>query len=85
MKSYFSETEYETNEKQVLSKAHFEFVHINNQQELSLLIDCDYYVLNIIKLNDIKDKAEKLHAASSQFIQMAIKTELHLAMDPVEI
>lgn len=85
IKSYFSEMEYETKEEQVLSKAHFELVHINNQRELSLLIDCDYYILEITNLNEMKSKAEKLHTASSQFIQTAIMPVLHQAMQPVEI
>lgn len=85
VKSYLSETEYETKDPDVLSKAHFEFVHVNDQPELSLLIDCDYYVMGITRLEDMMQKAEKLHASSSQFIQTAIKSELHLAMKPVEI
>lgn len=85
VKSYLSETEYETKEEEVLSKAHFEFVHVNDQPELSLLIDCDYYIMGITKLDQMATKAEKLHAASSQFIQTAITPELHEAMVPVEI
>lgn len=32
----------------------------------------------------MSQKAEKLHSASSQFIQTAIKTKLNDAMEPVE-
>ena len=85
VKSYLSETEYETKIEGVLSRAHFEFVHVNDQPELSLLIDCDYYSLGITKTEAMKAMSEKLHKASSQFIQTAITTELHEAMQPVEI
>lgn len=85
VKSYLSEIEYETKESGVLSKARFEFVHINDKPELSLLMDCDYYSLGITNLNSMREKANKLHEASSQFIQTSITTELHQAMKPVEI
>lgn len=85
IKSYVSETEYETAVENVLSKAHFEFVHINDQKELSLLIDCDYYQLDIIKLEERNNASEKLHLASSHFMQTAITEDLSKAMDPVEI
>ncbi len=85
VKSYLSETEYETKESGVISKAHFEFVHVNDMPELSLLIDCDYYYLGIVRADAMRDMSEKLHNASSQFIQTAITTELHEAMQPTEI
>ena len=85
VKSYLSETEYETKVEGALSKAHFEFVHVNEQPELSLLIDCDYFALGITKTDTMNAVAEKLHDASSQFIQTAITQELHEAMQPVEI
>lgn len=47
VKSYISEIEYETKIDKVLSKAHIELVHVNDQPELSLLIDCDYYSIEI--------------------------------------
>lgn len=85
VKSYVSEIEYETQIPDVLSKSHFEFVHINNNPELSLLIDCDYFCLKIIQLEKMIAVAEKLHTASSHFIQSAIKEDLSLAMKPMEI
>lgn len=85
VKTYLSETEYVTEVDGVLSKAHFEFVHVNEQPEVSLLIDCDYYSLGITKADAMKPAAEKLHDASSQFIQTAITKELHEAMLPMEI
>lgn len=85
VKSYLSETEYETKEAGVISKAHFEFVHVNDLPELSLLIDCDYYYLGIVRSDAMNGVSEKLHNASSQFIQTAITAELHEAMKPTEI
>lgn len=85
VKSYVSETEYETKIENILSKSHFEFVRINGQTELSLLIDCDYYYLGVTKKDDMISVAENLHDASSMFIQTAITDDLHKAMEPVEI
>lgn len=85
VKSYVSETEYETREKNVLTRAHVEFVHVNNQTEISLLLDCDYYTTGNIKLDDRKETAERLHNASSHFVQTSITKELEQAMQPVEI
>lgn len=85
VKSYLSETEYETKIEGVLSKTHFELVHVNDQAELSLLIDCDYYNLGITKADTMKAVAGRLHNASSQFLQTAITKKLHEAMQPVEL
>lgn len=85
VKAYLSETEYETIIPGILSKAHFEFVHVDEKTEISLLIDCDYYDMEITKLSMVNEKAELLHKASSQFIQKAITKKLHNAMQPVEI
>ena len=85
VKTYLSETEYETKEDRVLSKAHFEFVHVNDQAELSLLIDCDYYSVGMTKIEEMNNVAEKLHNASSQFIQTAITEKLHQAMQPIPV
>ena len=85
IKTYISEIEYESDESKVNSKAHFELVHLNNQPEMSFLLDCDYYSLGITALSQIRETAEKLHRASSKFLQSAIKDELHTAMGPREI
>lgn len=83
--NYISETEYKTKVNDVLSKTHFELVQMNDQSEISFLIDCDYYILKTIKIEQVKEKSEALHDASSHFIQSAITNRLHNAMGPTEI
>lgn len=85
IKSYISEIEYETDEVDVFSRTHFEFVRENAQAEISLLIDCDYFTLKVMEPDKIHEQIEKLHLASSQFMHSAITEELHKAMQPVEI
>lgn len=85
IKAFSSEIEYETKEANVLSRSHIEFVHVNDQPEMSLLIDCDYFTLGITKLAEMDNKSDKLHNASSLFIQTAITRKLHYALEPVEI
>lgn len=85
IKSYVSEIEYETQISDVFSKSHFELVHVNNNPELSFLIDCDYFTQNITHLSEMNKVADQLHTASSHFIQTAITDELSKAMKPVEI
>lgn len=85
VRSYVSETEYEIEKEQVLTRAHIELVRVNNQPEISLLLDCDYFTIGNTKLGDRKDTAERLHSASSHFIQTSITEELEQAMCPVEI
>lgn len=84
-KAYTSQIEYETGLKGILSTAHFELVHVNDKSELAFLIDCDYYKIDITKLEEMKNVAEDLHNASSNFIRSSISDELRQAMGPVEI
>ncbi len=85
VKSYVSISEYQTKIEGVLSTSRFELVHVNNEQDLSLLIDCDYYSMGVVDTENMNDLSEKLHDASSNFIQSAITEKLYTAMEPREL
>lgn len=85
IRSFVSEVEYQVPSSKALTKAHFELVHINNRAEISFLLDCDYFIQDVTKKEDMHDVVDVLHSASSHFISSAITEKLSEAMDPVEI
>ena len=85
VKYYSSDAEYQNPTDNTATKVHFELVHANNQKELSLLIDCDYYLQSVVENDKVNIMADKLHKNSSDFINNAITEKLSSAMEPVEI
>lgn len=85
VQSYASNLVYATETDGVLCAAHIELVHVDNQPELSLLMDCDYYTVGVTKNEQVRVVAGLLHNASSSFMQNAISEKLSLAMGPEEI
>lgn len=85
VRSFVSEAEYINADGKSFTKTHFEFVHVNNNKETSLLIDTDNFMPEITQKNELINVANQLHANSSNFIVKAIKKELSDAMEPVEI
>ena len=86
VKSYVSEIVYSTRIEDVLSRNHVELVHINNQKEVSLLLDCDYFIQGkTIGKEGVPECMEKLHDASHHFIDNAITDELYTIMKPIAI
>lgn len=83
--NYLTEAQLK-NDDGTYTKMHFELVHVNGSEELSFLIDCDYFVQSNCKIGEkALGDANILHNHSSSFIRMAIKDKLHNAMEPVEI
>lgn len=85
IKSYRANAEYQNSGSDIATKVHFELVHVNNQKELSLLIDCDYFSQSITQKEDVNTVANLLHTTSSNFIYNAITDRLNDAMHPVDI
>ncbi len=85
VKSYSCEVEYGSEDDNAHTKSHFELVNVNNRPEVSLLIDCDYFVQEHIEKEQVFQIAELLHHKSSKFISSAITKKLHDVMEPVEI
>lgn len=83
--SYLAEAELQDPVDGICTKEHFEFVHVNGNAEISLLIDCDYFKSEAIKSNDLFGVATSLHTHSSNFLRTAIKNDLHVAMKPVTL
>lgn len=81
---YVQEAEF-ANPDNTRTQTHFELVHVNNEDELSFLFDCDYYTNNIVECGEVFDVANQLHTNSSMFICKSITKKLHEAMDPEEI
>ena len=84
-KSFKSQIDYTTDYINILSRAHFELVTVNDNKDLSFLIDCDYYSMEMTKLADMKDVAENLHNASTNVFRNSISEKLRVAMEPTEI
>ncbi len=85
VQSFLSEAEYKNTDGKSFTKTHFELVHINDNPELSLLIDCDYFTSEMTNREELMSIANILHMNSSNFIGKAITEELSNAMEPVEI
>ena len=85
IRSFLSESEYTNADGKSITKTHFELVHVNDSPEVSLLIDCDYFVQEVTQNTEVLDVANALHVNSSSFIREAITERLHNAMEPVEI
>ena len=63
----------------------FRFVHFNGGEELSLLLDCDYYCKELTEKSDVEDILNTLHSHSSNFVSNSITLVLETAMKPVSI
>lgn len=85
VQSFVSEAEYKNADGKSFTKTHFELVHVNDNPELSLLIDCDYFTSEMTKKEELMDIANMLHTNSSNFIGKAITEKLSIAMEPIEI
>jgi len=84
VKNYLMEAEYMM-PNGTFTKSHFELVHINENPETSLLIDCDFFHIEMTPTDQATTVAEILHSNSSNFIRKSITPLLHEAMEPVEI
>ncbi len=84
-KSYLSISEYKSEDKEYMQRKRIEFVHVNNENDLSLMTDCDYFTNIITETKDVEIKVNKLHDNSVNFIQHAIQNVLREAMQPESI
>lgn len=63
----------------------FSFVHYNGEEELSLLLDCDYYCKELVENSKVGEILDQLHSHSSNFISKSITQLLENAMKPEKI
>ena len=82
--SYLMETDFKCKDG-TNAKHHFELVNTEGSNEVSFLIDSDYFSIGTIKIDDVKNISEKLHINSGNFLAKTIKSELEVAMEPVNI
>lgn len=85
MNSYVSQTEFKDSTDDICTKTHFEFVNVNNSDENSLLIDCDYFKTEKVNVESMMNVATVLHNHSSNFLMTAITEKLNDAMEPEEL
>lgn len=83
--SFLAESEYSNPDEISKTKVHIELVHINDNPENSMLIDCDYFTQNITQKSEVERITNLLHDNSSAFIRNAITPVLNNAMEPEEI
>lgn len=63
----------------------FRFVHFNGSEEISLLLDCDYYCKELTEKSDVEGILNTLHSHSSNFVSNSITPLLEAAMKPESI
>lgn len=85
IQSFVSEAEYKNSDEKSYVKTHVEFVHVNDNPEMSLLIDSDNFITDITNKENLMEAANLLHTNSSNFIGKAITEVLSNAMEPEEI
>lgn len=64
---------------------HFELVREQPSNELSLMLDCDYYFTGFYKIDEVINRSNKLHDLSLQFIEESHKEVLRNAMLPQQL
>jgi uncharacterized protein (TIGR04255 family) len=67
---------------ETMERNQFEFVLVDGSQEVSLLLDCDYYLTKVFPKDAYLDIADTLHGHSSNFIENSITPALREAMQP---
>ena len=85
MNSYVSQAEFKDPTDDICTNTHFELVNVNNSNENSLLIDCDYFKTEMVNIESMMDVATVLHNHSSNFLMTAITDKLNDAMEPEEL
>ena len=80
-------TETKDPESNISTSKNFSLVQIQNDQEKesALLLDCDYYISDVISRDNFFKLSDDLHTESTFFIQNAITDRLSTAMEPEEI
>ncbi len=83
--NYQVEAEYKCKDGITLTHNHFGLVHVEQQQELSFMIDCDYFRNGIINTTDWRGISNELHDNSENFINTIVSDVLYTAMGPQKI
>ena len=84
MESFRLDAEYRQTDN-IFTHNIFSFVHYDGAEELSLLLDCDYYCKEQVDISKAEEILNKLHSHSSNFISNSITPLLETAMKPVKI
>ncbi|MCD8290791.1 MAG: TIGR04255 family protein [Prevotella sp.] len=83
--SFNTNVEYKKTNENLYTHAHFELVNINGSEERAFVIDYENYTKGNVKVEDVVQRAEALHANSNQFLQRMITETLSNAMGPIDI
>ena len=83
--NYQVEAEYLCKDGITLTHNRFGLVHVDQQAELSFMIDCDYFKNGITQTTEWKDISIILHDSSENFIRTIVSDVLFFAMEPQEI
>lgn len=57
----------------------------NNESDNAFILDCDYYCVDKVNIDQISKVAECLHQKSTDFFRKSITEKLHKAMEPQEL
>lgn len=83
--NYQVEAEYKCMDGVTITHNRFGLVHVDQQTELSFLIDCDYFKNGITKTTEWESLSKTLHNSSENFIRTIVTDVLFTAMEPHEI
>lgn len=73
------------NSENCFTSRHFKLVKEHPGNELSFLLDCDYYYAGFFPKESVLGLSDELHVLSQQFIQNSHKDTLLAAMQPQEL
>lgn len=85
LKQWIVNCEYSDEESGVQTRQVFQLSQKVGETYLVMVFDCDYFIVGTISSEDILKKSILLHDKSSTFIRSAITSELHDAMEPVDL
>lgn len=85
LKQWIVNCEFSDIESNVQTRQIFQLSQKVGTNDLVVIFDCDYFLVDTIQKEKIISFSNQLHEKSSTFIRSAITSTLHDAMDPVEL
>ena len=85
LKQWIVNCEFMDNGTGIQTRQVFQLSQKVGEPHFVMVFDCDYFVVGNLSLDGILNTSNLLHEKSSTFIRSAITSELHNAMDPVDL
>ena len=85
LKQWIVKCEFSDEDTKVQTRQVFQLSQKVGTNELVIIFDCDYFLMDTIQKDKVLELSNQLHDKSSTFIRNAITGTLHDAMEPVEL